>query len=313
MSFQIARCAVSCIAFIALAAGMVGQESVHTVSMELRHNMPFVEVSVNGRGPFTFGIDTGTGGEALVSPALIEQLALPVIGEAEVGDPIGNNPQKGAVMGLSSLSIDGIEFKNVKAVRFQPSTREGQCDGILGFVLFREYLLTLDYPRQQLTIEVGSLKPDGGDTVVAFTMPNNVPLVQLRVGSQMIDTHLDSRGMGLSFPKDFANGLKFASKLEVIGRGRTVSSEFEIKGAQLAGNVNLGGYTFVQPFVEVNPVFRMANFGSIPLHHFAVSFDQKNKLVRLVSADKKITIAPPQRRGMAPAEGGATPAPNPGD
>ena len=50
----------------------------HSTDMELRHNMPFVQVMVNGKGPFTFSIDTGTGGEALVTPALIQQLNLPV-------------------------------------------------------------------------------------------------------------------------------------------------------------------------------------------------------------------------------------------
>ena len=36
--------------------------------MELRRNMPLVQVQVNGHGPYTFGIDTGTGTEA---PSLV--------------------------------------------------------------------------------------------------------------------------------------------------------------------------------------------------------------------------------------------------
>jgi len=39
----------------------------HAVPMELRRNMPFVEVRVNGRGPYVFGLDTGTGTEALAT------------------------------------------------------------------------------------------------------------------------------------------------------------------------------------------------------------------------------------------------------
>lgn len=41
----------------------------HSAPMEVRNGMPFVQVMVNGQGPFTFGIDTGTGGQALVSPS----------------------------------------------------------------------------------------------------------------------------------------------------------------------------------------------------------------------------------------------------
>jgi len=272
----------------------------HSTPMELRRDMPFVQVMVNGKGPFTFGIDTGTGGKALVSPALIQQLNLPVIGEAEVGDPSGQNSHKVPLVRVDSLKVAGIEFSHVEAVQHQPSTREGLCDGILGFVLFRDYLFTLDYPGKQLTLASGSLKPDGGNTVIPFTMPNNVPVVQLTVGAQEIDVHVDSRGMGLSFPQKETAGWKFVSEPEVIGRGRTVSSDFEMKGAQLAGDVKLGGYTFPQPFVEINPVFPIGNFGAIPLHNFAVTFDQQNKLLRLTAPQKSIVIAPPQPRLSAP-------------
>jgi hypothetical protein len=83
----------------------------------------------------------------------------------------------------------------------------------------------------------------------------------------------------------------------VLGRGRTVSNDFEIKGAQLASEVRLGGYTFPRPFVEINPIFPVVNFGSIPLAHFAVTFDQKNQRVRFVADDRTIVIAPPKLMG----------------
>ncbi len=287
--------------FLAVASTCLAQNAPHSVAMELRHNMPFVQVMVNGKGPFTFGIDTGTGGQALVSPALIQQLKLPITGEEEIGDPSGVNSHKVPAVRIDSLEVAGVEFKNVEAVQHQPSPREGQCDGILGFVLFRNYLLTLDYPGEKLMLESGSLKPDGGNTVIPFTMPDKVPVIELIVGTQKIDAHLDSRGVGLSLPEKFAAGLKFVSDPIVLGRGRTVSNEFEIKGAQLAGDVRLGGYTFPQPFIEINPLLPLANFGAIPLQDFAVTFDQKKLLLRLLAAEKNIVIQAPQRMGAAPA------------
>jgi hypothetical protein len=291
---------VLCVISISLASRSAGQTGGQPVPMELRHNWPFVQVTINGKGPFTFGIDTGAGGEALISSDLIEKLHLPVTGETETSDPMGNNPQKVPTVTIDSLKVAGVEFKNVAASRFQPLPMEGGCDGILGFPLFREYLLTLDYPRQQLTITSGSIAQDGGSTVLPFTMPDSVPLVELQVGSQEMSAHLDSRGMGLSIPEKFAQGLRFISDPVPIGRGRTVSNDFEIKGAQLASDVRLAGYTFPEPFVEINPVFPVANLGSIPLRNFAVTFDQKNKLVRFVSPNKIIKIAPPRMRMQSP-------------
>src|SRR5215475_8176392 len=66
----------------------------HSAPMELRHNMPFVQVMVNGKGPFTFGIDTGTGGDVLITPALVQQLHLPEAGKTEIGDPTGTNKKE---------------------------------------------------------------------------------------------------------------------------------------------------------------------------------------------------------------------------
>lgn len=294
-------CRYASLLFAVLGIGL----SLHAdavAPMELRHNMPFVQVMVNQQGPFTFGIDTGTGGESLVSPDLAQKLRLPSVGEATVGDPSGSNPQKAPLFHIDSLTVAGITFRNIQGVQYQPSPREGECDGVLGFTLFRDYLLTLDYPAKQLVLSSGSLAPDGNSNIVSFSMPDNVPLIELQVGSRRIATHIDSRGMGLSLPQFFAKDLKFVSDPIVLGRGRTVSSDFEIKGAQLASDIRLAGYTLAHPFVEINPVFPVANFGAIPLQNFAVTFDQKNDLVRFVAKDRTIVIAPPRMMSAPPSQ-----------
>lgn len=311
MLTRILYCSVRVLILTMLATTIFAQDE-GAVPIELRHGMPFVQVMVNGQGPFTFGIDTGSGGEAMVSPALAQKLALPSAGETEIGDPSGQNSHRVPVFRITTLKVaGGVEFRDIQAAQHQPSPREGQYDGILGFLLFHDYLFSLDYPHEQMKLSYGSLTPDDGKTVVPFTMPHNVPLIELRVGTKTIGAHIDSGGMGLSFPQEFAKGLAFASEPVVLGRGHTISSDFEIKGAQLADEVKLAGYTFAHSFVEINPVFPVANFGSIPLRHFAVTFDQKNKLVRFVAVDRTIVIAPP-RMGPGPApQSGPEPTPTP--
>lgn len=289
---QLSRWWFGCVIISSFAVMSLAAEE-HTARMELRHNMPFVQVMVNGKGPFTFGIDTGTGGEALVTAALVQQLNLPEIGKAEVGDPSGRNQKEIPLVELQSLQVAGIEFHKLRAAQFEPSTREGQIDGILGFPLFAKYVLTLDYPAEQMKLATGSLTSDGGKTVVPFTMPNNVPIIELTVGSQHVEANVDSRGGGLSLPEKFAGQLKFASEPVVIGRGRTVSNEFQIKGAELAEEIQVGTYTFPHPFVVINPVLPLGNFGAAALRNFAVTFDEQNKLMRLESAQKSIVIAAP--------------------
>jgi Aspartyl protease len=286
------RSGMCCLFFLIAATALFAEETTTSAAMELR-SLPLVRVMVNGKGPFTFGIDTGTGGDAVVSAELIGQLGLPVTGKTQVGDPSGRNGRTVRVVRITSISFAGVEFKDIEATEF-PGPVSDHIDGILGFVLFREFLFTLDYPNRQVRLERGSLPAADGDQVLPFRMPDNVPCIALRIGGEKIEVHVDSGRRGLGLPEKFAQNLQFVSTPMVIGRGRTVSNDFEIKGAQLASDIHLGGYTFSRPFVAIDPLFPVANFGSAALRNFAVTFDQKNKLVRLHAADRTIVIEGPR-------------------
>jgi len=295
-----------CCAFVlcaaTFAASAVAQETVGSAPIELRRNMPVAEVMIDGLGPFHFAIDTGSGGEAAVSGELIEKLVLPVIGQEDVGDPSGTNQQKVDVVQIESLNFAGVQFKDVRAIRLvEMGPGPGRnVDGILGFLLFRDYLLSIDFPGERVTLLKGSLPAADGEQILPFRMPNNVPVIELSIGGKAMDAHVDTGGMGLSLPDKIAGGLAFVSEPVVIGHGRTISHEFDLKGAQLISQIRVGGYTFPKPFVEINPLFPIVNFGAIPLRNFVVTFDQKNKLVRFVAAEKSIQLKAPRTMGGPP-------------
>jgi len=277
--------------------------------MELRRNMPLVQVQVNGRGPYTFGIDTGTGTEALVAPALAEELGLPTIGTVEAGDPSGKNPRQLPQVRLAKLSVAGVDFAGITAAVYAPSQAEGRCDGILGFPLFREYLLTLDYPGARLAIDKGAIAPAKDGTTVQFRAPDGVPVVDLTVGSETVPAVIDSRGSGLALPGSMASRLRISGEPVVIGRGRTISGEFEIRGVELAEDVLLGGYRFQRSFVALHPHFPVGNVGGIVLRSFVLTFDQRNKLLRLEAPERTLTLPRPRPRPAPPASDGGVSQP----
>lgn len=282
--------------FLLATISLTAQETKTVVEMELKQGIPFVKISVNNSGPFSFGIDTGTGGDAVVCPSLVQKLGLPQAGEVEVSDPSGSNLHRVPQYLIATLQISGIEFKDIKAALHEPFPGEESCDGTLGFPLFRNYLLALDYPQKHLAISSGSLSLDRGKGIISFDLDHGIPRIAIKVGNLDARAHIDSRGShGLSLPENFADGLKFSSAPVVIGRGMTPSGEFEIKGGRLAADVQIAGYTFRQPFVEINAM-PDANIGSIPLEHFKVTFDQKKNLVRFESSDQSLTIDPPKPR-----------------
>ena len=63
------------------------QEFTHSAPMIERYGKPYVMVTINGKGPYRFVIDTGTGADAFVSPELADELKLPTAAEAVVERP----------------------------------------------------------------------------------------------------------------------------------------------------------------------------------------------------------------------------------
>lgn len=262
------------------------QNDVHVTSFELTHDKPFVQVMINGKGPYRFVVDTGTAGEAFVSSALADELHLPVVGYVQLTDPSHQGGQHVPVVALELLQVAGVDFKGVRAVRHALSQADGNCDGLLGFALFRQFLLTLDYPHRQLLLSEGTVTPAGPGSVLPFRTPYGIPIISLNVGGVEVPAQVDSGGTGLSIPDAYASRLKFGVDPSLFGYAESFSTRFELRSAQLAGDVRLGGYVFPQPFVEIQSAFPVANLGSSAIQEFALTFDQKQGLVQFVSSEQ---------------------------
>lgn len=273
-------------------AQIPAQSSAAPVSapIELIHDKPYVSITVNGRGPFRFLIDTGTGGQALVSPELADELALPVVGHARLVDPSGKGEQRSDILLMHSLNFGDVAFADVHAIRHRLYGEEENCKGVLGFTLFKNYLLTLDYPGHRIVLATGAINQDGGGSVMPFRMPDGVPIAPLRIDGQRVEAQIDSGGTGLSLPDAVAARLKFTSTPIAFGSGESLATRFQIKAARLRQDVRVGRYTFKQAFVEINPAFPLVNLGSTPLKNFVVTFDQAKLLMRLYSTQKTLHL-----------------------
>ena len=263
--------------------------AVHSTPLEIILDKPYVSVMVNGKGPFRFLVDTGTGGQALITPALAEQLLLPVVGRARLKDPSGLGEQRSEIASIDSLKVAGVEFSDVEAV-VHNLYGDANCQGVLGFTLFEDYLLTLDFPGRRMVLTPGEIEEGSGGSVLPFRMPDGVPIVTLKIGEQELEAQIDSGGTGLSVPQKTSADLRFQETPVAFASGESVATKFEIKAARLQADVRLGRYTFRQAFVELNSAFPLVNVGSTPLKHFVITFDQINDQLRLYSSQDMLRL-----------------------
>ena len=275
----------SLLLIIIFAAPVSPQASTVTVApLHMRGLMPVIEVKINGQGPFAFMIDTGAGMQADIDPSVVARLGLQLEGRAINGDPSGENDREVATTTIASLAIGRAEFRNVTAVvRQQKLTRDyPDIDGILGFALFADYLLTLDYPAMQARLERGALPAPNGAEIVNFDLENRIPVIELAVGKVRVRAHVDSGNFvaGFILPEEIVEQLQLLSAPVTVGGARSVSNRIELKQVQLRDSIRLGTVEFRQPSITF-PALSDTNIGFKVLRDFVLTFDQKNRRLRL--------------------------------
>lgn len=271
-------------------------ESEHVAHFDMSQGIPLVHIRIDGQGPFTFVIDTGTNCQAIVAPRVAKRLGLTAKGHLNITDFGGHATRALDAVKLDRVSVAGIEFRSVPAVVTDLPDGDSVLDGILGFSLFQTKMLTLDYPHHMLVLAEGSLAGTSAEHVLLLRMPAGVPLVKISIAGVETFAGIDSGGLGLSVPASMAGKIPFAGDVETIAYGQTQVSSFELRGAVLNGTVELAGFRFERPWLELNPVFPAVNIGSDAMRDFAVTFDQQSKLVRFAAADILHSLVKPRNK-----------------
>lgn len=194
-----------------------------TVPFQLLNNHIYVQVKINGKGPFTFLCDTG--GANILAPSLAKELglkpegALQGRGVGEKSEDVGltkvQSLQLGDVTLLNQLfAIYGLDsYANVEGVRIR---------GLIGYEIFKRFVVKVDYEHNQLTLTLpGAFAYKGSGTPVPFQFNNHIPQVDGDIegipGKFDIDTGSRS---SLSVLKPFADkndlGKRLDAKVEAV-------------------------------------------------------------------------------------------------
>lgn len=272
---------------VALSGVATAAAAATVVPLDMTTGRPVVEITAGTSRTLQMVLDTGATG-SVVAAGVAEELGLAPVGRQLVGDPGGRGAHEVDRVALADVSLAGVPLGDVEAASLDlpavPGPGGRPVDGVLGLRALDGHLVTLDLAAGELRLEPGgSLGPDDAG-VVPYYLDRGLPWIQVTVGPLTVHAFLDTGNPGqLTMSEHLARHLELASEPVVVARGRTVSSTFEIRAAQLAGDVVVAGHVLSHPTIMFDGLHRgtEGNLGSGFLRQFVVTVDQQHHLLRL--------------------------------
>jgi hypothetical protein len=151
-----------------------------TVPFELINNHIYVQVKLNGRGPYRLLCDTG--GANIVTPDVAKELGLKTEGQLE-GAGVGEKSEDISLTRLGRIAIGDAFIDNQMFYVFPLGTFsnvEGiPALGLVGYEVFKRFVVRIDYESGKLTLtEPEPFTYNGPGTAVPFKFNEHVPQVE---------------------------------------------------------------------------------------------------------------------------------------
>jgi hypothetical protein len=258
-----------------------------TIPMQDMGGRPVVDLTINGKGPYRFILDSGAV-TTVVSDQLSRELSLSPPAGVQVAS-VGGGPAP-AIVVVHDIRIGDATLEDMIAAAMSLDgllKGEGAPSGILSAASFPGYLLTYDYPGRRILIKKGTLKAADSRSIFQYREDQVLPTVPLRIAGHDMEVHLDTgSAFGLTLPVKFLTVLPLAGQPREAGRVRTGGGEFPMSIARLNGTIELGKYKLDLDDVRFSdarpgPGPAAGNIGYDILRHFVVTLDSKNRRIQL--------------------------------
>jgi Aspartyl protease/PDZ domain len=278
----------------------VGSKPV-TLPCRLLGNILVVETKWDKFGPYHFVIDTGSS-VTLVSPELALRYGdpnepAPDVPKVRVRSSQGSTRLLDAVA-LTKIQLGKARFEYVPALVFNCDDLSAlfgvHIDGILGFPLFRNAVLTLDYPHSQIVLR-SDIPEEGlpGETIL-FNNEDKTPLIPIRLGDREFAALIDSGSTAAIAVNPAGLSPKFSFGPVDGPVVNTLSGDETSSVGRLADVVRMGSFDIAQPVADMTD--ELSSLGGGILRHFTVTFDQRDNEV-FFQHDPADSLSMPALRG----------------
>ncbi|HEY2474827.1 MAG TPA: alpha/beta fold hydrolase, partial [Candidatus Cybelea sp.] len=144
-----------------------------TVPFTLFDNRILIQATLNGTGPFTLIVDTGSD-QFVVTPSAARRLGLATRGAGSVTGA-GSGSSALSVGRVNSVAIGSLRFDDVRAevIDLSPIQRAigfPTLDGVIGYSIMRKLRVGVDMDRAQLTLSYAPLPAPATAVSTPFTL-----------------------------------------------------------------------------------------------------------------------------------------------
>lgn len=271
-----------------------GNRKKQSINFVLIKNLIIVPLYINGKGPYSFILDTGVNPLIITDASIIDSLNLKSLRTTKLaglgeGNDIEAYLTNQISVRLESAIIDHIPTAILKEDIFNLSNHVGiRIYGLIGYYFFNSFTVKIKYPAKRMTFALVDAKLKKKGERLPLEMINNKPYVQLFISP----TDQEKREMKMILDI----GASHAISLEAYQGNPFPLPEKTIKanlGIGFAGlisghigrmkRVDLGSFTFkdvlasypdfAQAGAKTGVSVRNGNVGSNLLKHFDLTID----------------------------------------
>jgi tetratricopeptide (TPR) repeat protein len=302
------------------------------IPFELVNHRPFIKVTVNGRTPLRFVVDTGAS-LSVVSDTVAAQLGIKPVAHGGNARAVGGTGSFPIVYGvLDSITIGEAKIEAIpvyiRTIYSAPDTPEVEkADGYIGLSVLANYGVTLDYQAKQMTLDRTPIReePVKSDAAKPADTPSivgdlingfEVPIRSTSGGLASAETNLPNLKRPLNFIIDTGATTTVISKAAV--------QRHELEGLKIKGEtIRVVGAAGIEEGVEtlglsaltvnglrknnsravilsleaVNETSGFEQHGILGgdyLEHFRVAIDMRRYQFKLTPQSKAISVAEKQ-------------------
>jgi len=277
----------------------LGEKLVVVPTQAIGHYL-IVEAKWDRSGPYHFLIDTGSS-VTLVTPAFAKRYAAkdappidaPRVRVLSADGQIAELPPTT----IRTLSLGEARFDDVFALVYDCAPLSAhlgvKIDGILGFPLFRETLLTLDYPQARVLLQSPRHAALIPGTAIPLNDGSKTPLISLRLGDRSFVALIDSGSDAPLSLNPVGLDPAFTTPPRPGATVGTLTGERPQRIARLTDTLGIGDYRLPRPIVDLTD--ELSAIGGEILKNFTVTFDQARDRV-IFHRDTREPIVAPARR-----------------